>query len=85
MKPPCCSVWLSNGATSRIEHRVALHHYETLKDMLDRGEKGLVELDSCFAGGKTLLRMEHVQEIGYYPETYWEAHEASESNEGWTR
>lgn len=64
---PCCSVVVDDDS-----YMVALRHYEQLRDMRDRGEKGYVELDLVFGDGKLHIDIETISEICYAGPRYCE-------------
>lgn len=57
---PSCAVSVHDGKQCFIVH---LKHYEELRDRLDRRETGWVELDSAWADGKVLLRLEDIRDM----------------------
>lgn len=44
-------------------YNVQLEHYETLRDRLDRGEQGWIELDSAWGDGKMFCRLEDIVDL----------------------
>jgi hypothetical protein len=64
-------------------YMVASHHYEALRDQLDRKERGWVELDCPEGeGGKTLIRLEDIVVIVLQTESLVEAVRAREAVSG---
>lgn len=55
---------------------VKLHHYESLKDALDRRETGWVELESVHADGRLLCRLEDIADLFLSTEAFAEDREA---------
>ena len=62
-----CSISLRHNPT--VEILLKLDCYEQLKDMVDRGETGWLELESSF-GGKLLFRVEDIVEVFYCSPEY---------------
>lgn len=58
---PCCAVSLQQNPG--LELRVQLRHYEELRDRLDRGEQGWIELESIHPEGRHLIRLEDIGDL----------------------
>lgn len=59
---PGLCVYIKSGSGEGC-HIVSLAHYEFLKDSLDRGERGWVELDSVYGDGKYFVALENIAEL----------------------
>ena len=57
-----CSVTLRYGERNEI-WQVAAEHYESLRDSLDRGDTGWIELDSAWPGGKVFVKLENIVDL----------------------
>lgn len=64
---PYCQVIAESDCCFYVDGR----HYEQLKDMIDRKEKGWVELDSVFdESAKVMVRLDTIEHIIYVTETF---------------
>lgn len=52
---------------------VESRHYEWLRDALDKGETGWIELDSSFGDGKVFLRLEDIVAMVHHTASMVEA------------
>lgn len=60
---------------------VKAHHYDLLRDALDRGDKGWLELESTWGDGRVLLRVEDVADVVLSTPLYCEERNAWETKE----
>lgn len=60
---------------------VNLRHYDDLRDRLDRGETGWIEMDSAHAGGKFLCRLENIVDLHFSGPEYAESRDAWDAQE----
>lgn len=67
----CCAICFVDEPDS--EFKAAPHHYEQLRDALDHGDKGWVELESASPGCKGLFRLEDIKSLCLCTSEYYEA------------
>lgn len=74
--PVSCLVYVDDGSQEGVSYAVKLEHYEQLKDMLDRNESGWIELQSIYADGRLLIRLDRISHMFKATSEYCEAREA---------
>lgn len=78
---PGCSVTLDDGSAQGASYLVHARHYEELRDRLDTGEGGWIELDSVFGDGRVFLRLASVRTLFLATPDYCEAADADDERQ----
>lgn len=74
---PCCRVFTKDDPANY--YAVDCGHYESLRDRLDCGEKGWIELNSHVADGRLFVRLENIS--GLFLSTQGHCDAVNEENE----
>jgi hypothetical protein len=78
---PCLRISVEEGF-----YLVQPHHYEALRDSLDRGDEGWQEFELAeHPAGRCFVRLEDITDLGYYPAEWCEVkdeHLRADSLEG---
>lgn len=80
MKPPGLAVYTKQDPEAG--YPVREHHYENLRDRLDRHETGWIELESVYGDGRTLVRLEDIIALDLWTPSRCEAFEAFRMTDG---